>query len=157
MSLPAISSGWRPIIRAAAGLTNVGCPVQLDAEDAFGGGLENQLVLLAEPRQLVRLLLERLALAEQLHEDVDLGAEDVRVERLEDVVDGAELVAAEDIRLAARQRGEEDDRRVAGAVALADQAGGLEAVEVGHLHVEQHDREVRVQQMTEGLACPTAP
>ena len=75
--------------------------VQADAEHALGRGVENQLVLPDEPRQLVRLPLERLALAEQLHEDVHLRAEDLRMEGLEDVVDRAELVAAEDVRLAA--------------------------------------------------------
>ena len=41
------------------------------------------------------------------------------MEGLEDVVDGAELVAAKDVGLAAAQGREEDDRRIPRLVALA--------------------------------------
>ena len=60
---------------------------QIDTEHALRSGVENQLVLFAEPRQLVRLLLDRLAFAKQLDEHPDLGAEHVGIERFEDVVD----------------------------------------------------------------------
>src|SRR5205823_3140797 len=89
------------------------------------------------------------ALPVKLHEDVDLGAEDVGMKGLEDVVDRAELVAAEDIRLAALHRGEEDDRRVARTFSFTDQRRRLEAVEIGHLHVEEDDRELAIEKVLE--------
>ena len=39
--------------------------------------------------------------------------------------------------------------RVAGALARADQLGGLKAVHVRHLHVQENGREIVVQQMTQ--------
>ena len=127
--------------------------VEVHAEDAFGRRVEDQLILPAEPRQLLRLPRDGLRLPEQLDEDVDLVAKDLRLVRLEDVVDRAELVAAEDVRLAAAERRQENDRRAARFVALADEARGLEAVEVGHLHVEQDDCELAVEQRAQRAAA----
>ena len=124
-------------------------PLEIHAEHPLGRRIQNQLVLTAEPRELLRLTLDRFALPEQLDEDVHFRAKDVGIERLEDVVDGAELVTAIDVRFAAAQRGEEDDRRFARAFALAHERGGLEAVELGHLHVEQHDGKFMIEQMTQ--------
>ena len=98
-----------------------GHALEVDAQYAIGRGIEDQLILTDQARQLMRLPRDGLGLPEQLDEDVDLGAKDLRLVRLEDVVDGAELVAAEDVRLVAAQRGEEDDRRVARLVALANE------------------------------------
>jgi hypothetical protein len=126
-----------------------GPPFEVDAEHPFRRGVQDQLILSDHAGELVRLALERLTLAEQLDEDRHFRPEDLRVERLEDVVDRAELVAAEDVRLAAREGGQEDDRRVFGAVALTDQRRGLEPVEIRHLHVEQDYGEVQVQELAQ--------
>ena len=53
----------------------------------------------------------------QLDEDRDLRVEHLRDERLEQVVDRADRVAAEDVRVAAVVRGQEDDRRLPRALA----------------------------------------
>ena len=68
--------------------------------------------------------------------------QDLRAERLEEVVDRADRVAAEHVRVAAVVGGQEDDRRLPAALAAADQLGGLVAVEVRHGDVEQDQREV---------------
>ena len=115
-----------------------------------------------QPRHADRRVVERRAqqrlaarrgarLGVELEEDADLGAQDGRVVRLEDVVDGAGRVAAEDVVALLADRGHEDDRHRARALAALDQLGGLEAVHARHLHVEQHDGEVLA------AAAPSAP
>ena len=95
------------------------------------------------------MLLQALALLPEVDEDRDLRAEDVRVEGLEDVVDGAGRIAAEDVPLVLRDRRQEDDRDRRRARAALDQLGRLEAVHVRHLDVEQDAREVAVEQLAQ--------
>src|SRR5256885_9082869 len=54
-------------------------------------------------------------------------------------------IAAEDLVFIAC--GEEDDRGIPGALALADQRSGLESVEAGHPDIEQNEREIVREQM----------
>ena len=100
----------------------------------------------------MRLTLDRFALSKELHEHADLGAQNLGMKRLEDVVDRAELVAAEHTGLVPAHRGQKNDRRVMRFVALANQAGGLESVQIGHLHVEQDHRKFTLQQRPQRLA-----
>jgi hypothetical protein len=105
-----------------------------------------------EGRALQRLAgAQRVVGAPQVDEDRDLGAQELRVVGLEEVVDGARGVAAEDVLALLGDRRDEDDRDVARALALLDVLGGLEAVEVGHLDVEQDHREVAVEQVAQRL------
>jgi hypothetical protein len=85
----------------------------------------------------------------QLDEHGDLRTQHVGVERLEDVVDGAGRVAAEDLFLLLRDRGDEDDRYVACSFALLDQSRSLEPVENRHLDVEQDDGDLVAQQLAQ--------
>ena len=87
-------------------------------------------------------LRELLLLPMQLEEHVRLVPQDVRLDRLVEEVDRAGFVALEHAVLVARAGGDEDDRHVARALAAAHQLGELEAVHVGHLHVEQRQRDV---------------
>src|SRR3954447_12604008 len=135
------------------GIDECGFAVEVHAEHALDRRVEDQLILPAEARQLLRLPRDGLRLPEQLDEHVDLVAENLRLVRLENVVDGAELVAAEDVRLAAAERRQENDRRTARFVALADQARGFEAVEVGHLHVEKDDGELPIEERPQRAAA----
>ena len=114
------------------------------------------LALAAELRellllQLLRLLPELFRLLVQLDEDGDLGAEHCRAERLEDVVDRACRIAAEDVLLVLGDRGDEDDRDVLRPLALLDQRRRFEAVEHRHLDVQQDDRGIVPQQLAERL------
>ena len=58
----------------------------------------------------------------------DLAAQQARVDRLEQEVDGASLVAAEEPHRLRGVGGDEDDRHVTGALGAAHQLGELEAV-----------------------------
>src|SRR3954447_24011702 len=101
--------------------------------------------------QEVRLALQLFVLRVQLDEDGNLRAQDVRVERLEDVVDGARLVPAENMLVVLRDRRHEDDRDVPRSLALLDQRRGFEAVHDRHLNVEQDYRGVLVQQLAQSV------
>ena len=74
---------------------------QIDAENPLGRRFQNQFVLAAQLPELLRLTLDRFALSKELHEHADLGAQNLGMKRLEDVVDRAEFVAPEHVRLAA--------------------------------------------------------
>jgi hypothetical protein len=89
-------------------------------------------------------------LAKELDEDHDLGLQDLRIERRQDVVHRAQRVPASGVRLVAVGR-DEDDRRVLGALPLAHQRRSLETVETRHVDVEQDDGELLPQQVPEGL------
>ena len=122
----------------------------------IGEDAEAQLSPLLHLQQVARpqhrlLLAEQLVLAPEIHEDRHLGAQDLRVERLEQIVDRAFLVTAEDVRRVLVYGGEEDDGDVPVAPALLDQLGGLDAVEPGHLHVHQDQGEVRLEQVPQRL------
>jgi hypothetical protein len=113
---------------------------------------------LVEPqrfRPLVQFAHELLLLAIELKEDVRLVAQDVRLDRLVEEIDRAALVALEHAVLIAHAGGQEDDRHMAGPLAAAHQLGQLEAVHVGHLHVEQRQRHVVRQQQIERLRAGT--
>src|ERR687888_156390 len=113
-------------------------------------GLRPELRDLAFPQPLL-VARELLPLLVQLDEDGDLRAEDLRVEGLEDVVDRAGLVAAEDLPAVLADRRQEEDRDVPRALPLLDQLGGLEAVEARHLDVEEDDRELLLEPVAERL------
>ncbi len=96
-------------------------------------------------------LPQRAGLLVQVHEDGDLRAQHVRVERLEQVVDRAHRVAAEHVVALLVDRGQEDDRQVLRVLSAADVLRRLEAVEPGHLHVQQREREVLLEQALQRL------
>ena len=75
----------------------------------------------------------------------------VRVDGLHEDVDSARLVAAKDPPRLGRRRGQEDDRHGAGARGAAHQLGQLEAAHVGHLDVDDGDRDVVPEEEIEGL------
>jgi hypothetical protein len=93
--------------------------------------------------------LERLAV--EVDEDRDLRAQNVRIERLEEVVDRSGGVALEDVDLFLRDRRQEDDRNRPRLRALLDQRRGLEAVESRHLRVHQDHGDVVDEQASKGL------
>ena len=90
--------------------------------------------------------------AVQVHEDADLGAQHVRRHRRQDVIDGPEGITLIQMHFIAQRR-DEDDGRVFGLLAPADERRRLEAVHVGHFHVEQDDGVVPFQQPAQRLVA----
>ena len=100
--------------------------------------------------QRVGLLLQLGVAAAQLHEDRHLGAQHLRHDRLEQEIDRAQIVTAEQV-LFIPIAGEEKNRDLPRSRAAADQLGGFKAVHLGHSHVQQDGREIVVQKVAERL------
>jgi hypothetical protein len=96
------------------------------------------------------LLLELPVHPEQLDEHPHLGAQHLRHHRRGNVVDGTERVAALGLDLV-DVGGDEDDRRLGRLAVLADQAGGLQPVDVGHVDIQQDHRELHLQDVAQRL------
>src|SRR6266545_3258889 len=96
-----------------------------------------------------RLLFDLLFLQEELDENRPLRSQDVRLERLQQIVDGAVGVPAEDMGGVTAQRSDEDDRYVSALRPLLDELRRLEPVEARHLNVEQDEREISGQQVAQ--------
>jgi hypothetical protein len=114
---------------------------QADADRRIGEGRAEALLAHAQGR----------GLPVQLDEGRDLRAQHVGVVRLEDVVDRAHRVAAEDLLALLVDGGQEDDRDARGALAALDELRRLEAVHPRHLDVEQDRRVVAVEQQAQRL------
>ncbi len=124
---------------------------RLEVEPVGGlGEALGVLALLAQPPPL-RLLANVLAPPEELDEHRDLRPQHLGLDRELDVVDRPQRVAACHAGLELAHRGHEDDRRLLGAGPPADQAGGLEAVELRHVDVEQDHRELVAQERAQRL------
>ena len=88
----------------------------------------------------------------QVDEHPHLAAQHVGDHRREDVVHRAERVALRGLHLVG-VGGDEDDRRVRRVLVLADEARGLQAVDVGHVDVEQDHRELALQHLAQRLGA----
>ena len=86
----------------------------------------------------------------QLDEHLDLAAQDIRPHRRQDVIDRAERVAVRRLHLVG-VGGDEDDRRVRRPLVLPDELGGLQAVDVRHVDVEQDDGELAREHLAQRL------
>ena len=95
-----------------------------------------------------RPLLHLVELDEHLH----LAAQHVGAHRREDVVDRAERVALRGLHLVGVGR-DEDDGRVRRFLVLPDELRRLQAVDVGHVDVEQDHRELAVQHLAQRLGA----
>jgi len=104
------------------------------------------LEFVALPLLLRDFMPEELVPAVVLEKDLRLGEHGLGREGLDDVVDRAVGVALEDLLLLAADRGDEDDGCVAGALPLADQRRRLEPVELRHLHVEEDERAILLEE-----------
>ena len=89
----------------------------------------------------------------ELDEHRDLGAQDVGVERLGQVVDGASLIRARHELLVGLHRGQEDDRHAARLAAVADHLRRLEPVHARHGDVEQNDGELLLERRLQGVVA----
>ena len=103
---------------------------------------------------LLELGIERLelaGLAVELDEHLDLGAQHLRHHRHRDIVDRADLVAAQMVGVGDLHARHEDHGELLEARVLADHGGELEAVDLRHDHVDQDDGDVGLEQDAERL------
>src|SRR5437870_4111328 len=105
--------------------------------------------------ELVRLPPHKLRLPGQVHKDGNLRPQNLRHNRLENVIHRPYRITPEYVCLAFVSGGEEDDGDILGTVALPDQLGGLEAIHVRHLDIEQNERKVGLEKLPQRLAPRT--
>ena len=117
---------------------------------ALGDLLGQLLVALG---QLVQRVLQLGARRVQLQEHAHLRLQDHVVDRLGYVIHRAGAVTLEPVHVVGVGGGDEDDRGVAQVLGFAQQGGHLEAVHVGHVDVEQDQREFVVQAQRQRLVA----
>ena len=108
------------------------------------GGVEERLLL-------TRLSFYLVCLCEQFDEHGDLGAQNDRVDRLEDIIDGAHRIAADQMLVLLVHGGQKNDRDMLGLLTAADDLSCFIAVDVGHEDIEQDDGEFAPKQLPERL------
>ena len=124
----------------------------LDALLQFGVGLrEFRGALRHATLQLDVELLELARLAVQVGEDPHLGAQQFRHHGHRHIIDRTRLIAAQQIQLAHLDRRDEDDRGAPAARMFADHRRQLEAIEVRHDDIDQHDGDLVSQQVLQRL------
>src|SRR4029077_12965218 len=101
--------------------------------------------------QLAVELFKLPRLAEKLDKDLDLRAQDLRDHRYRHVVHGAHFVTAQAVDVGQQDRRNEDQRRLLEARMVADHRGELEAVDVGHVNVDENDGDVIFEEELERL------
>ncbi|HEV3438103.1 MAG TPA: hypothetical protein VG122_12130 [Gemmata sp.] len=92
------------------------------------------------------LPLYLLGLLEKFDESGDLGPDDDRHQRFDEIIDCTQGVSPLDREVVALESREEDDGCVPGLFPAPDQLGRLEPVQVGHLDVQQEDGELVAEQ-----------
>ncbi len=88
----------------------------------------------------------------KLKEGLGLVAQDLRLERLEQEVHRAGVVALEHPVTLLHAGRHEDDRHVPSALGTAHQLGQLEAIHLGHLHVDQRQGKLVLQHQLQRFA-----
>ena len=89
----------------------------------------------------------------QLDEHLDLGAQNFRDDRRGDVIDRAERISLGHPQLVAVIGGDENDRRMRGFLAAANQRRRLEPVQPRHVDVEQDQRELALEHLPQRLVA----
>src|SRR5215472_6859297 len=82
-----------------------------------------------------------MPLAAELDEDRDLLADDLRIERLDEIVGAPGCVRPVNLFRVLTEGGDEDDGNVAAALERLEMSRNLETVHPGHRHVDQRHGE----------------
>ena len=115
-------------------------------QNAFGGVLQNRPIERPGGFQLPGQALQHAPVALLVEQGLDLGLENLGVERFEHVVHGAAGVAFEHGRFGLFVGGQENDRCQPRTLAAAHQPGNFKAVHLRHLHVQQDQVDIMLQQ-----------
>ncbi|MNV17922.1 hypothetical protein D3C71_1087250 [compost metagenome] len=120
-------------------------------QNAFGRVIQHRCIKGPGGFQIMTQALQGPAVALVFEQRLDLGREDLRVERLEQVIHRTAGIALDDRVLGLFIGGQENDRREAGPLATAHQARHFITVHARHLHVQQHQVDIVFKQQAEGL------
>ncbi len=100
---------------------------------------------------LADLCRELRALAVQIDKHRHLRLQDVDVHGLQNVIHGTDFISSENRLRVFESGSEENDGGVTGTLELSDQCGGFETVHFGHPDVEQNEREVGSENLSQRL------
>jgi hypothetical protein len=103
------------------------------------------------------LLGDEAALQVQIHEDGDLGPEDLRPDRGKDVIHGAQGVPVGQIHVRRAEGADEEDGDLFRSRKIPDPARRREPVHSGHQHVEEYDGEFPFGKPTQALLSRGGP
>ncbi|MNV23529.1 hypothetical protein D3C71_1145430 [compost metagenome] len=120
-------------------------------QNAFGGVLQHRGIERASDLQVMAQALQGPTIALVFQQCLDLGLENLWIERFEQVIHRATGIALDHGVLGLFIGGQENDRREAGPLAAAHQARHLKTVHARHLHIQQHQVHIVFEQQTEGL------
>ncbi|MNN06261.1 hypothetical protein D3C81_1190440 [compost metagenome] len=112
---------------------------------------QQQFLFFAAAFESFQLLAEGLALAKQVDEHRHLAFHRQAVQRLVQEVHRAAFVALEGVVHLAPGGADKDNRDILGLLGAAHQLGQFEAVHAGHLHVEDSQGELVLEQQCQGL------
>src|ERR1700722_20531745 len=101
--------------------------------------------------ELVALSGDLMALLVELEEHAGLAAEDIRLDWFVEEIDCSGLVAPKPALTISRPGGEKDDGDPAGSLRSPHEFGEVVAVHLGHLYVENGERDVLLQQQLQRL------
>ncbi|MDT4827249.1 hypothetical protein FQZ97_605890 [compost metagenome] len=128
------------------GVGEVDQAVLADHQDALGGILQHRGIEGAGAVQLLAEQQQVAAVAFVAQQRLDLVPQYLGIEGFEDEVHRAGGVSLQHGVLGVGDGGDEDDRREAGQRAAAHQAGDFEAVHARHLHVQQDQADLFLEQ-----------
>ena len=100
-------------------------------------------------RQVAQFEIEQFKLARlamKLGKDADFRAQEFRVDRDGDVIDGAPLISLEAVEIGEVNRRDENDRSLLETRMLTNHVGKLEAIDLGHADIHQNDSDVIFEQ-----------
>ena len=126
-------------------------PALVHHQDALGSVVQHRGIEGPRHLQVVAEVLQGPAVALMLQQGLDLGLENLWVERFEQVVHGATGIALDHGVLRLFVGGEKDDRGQPGTLAATHQAGDFEAIHAGHLYIQQHQVHFMFEQQAQGL------
>src|SRR5436853_2889247 len=104
--------------------------------------LEFQVLFMKE----LRLTLNLAGLFEELNKNRHLRSQDLRLDRLHDVVNGAERVSSTQVPDAGAVGGEKNDRYIARLLSAANEFSRFQSVDAWHVDIQQHDGNFVIEQ-----------
>src|SRR5262245_52361572 len=101
---------------------------------------------------LSRFAMQGDGLAVQLHKHADFGPQELRNDRDSNIIDCSVFVALELVKVCVMNGGNKDDSDLLVAGMLAYKCCQFKAVDLRHLHVQEDESNVGVEQMLQRLS-----
>ena len=126
-------------------------PVFVDHQNAFGGIFQYRSIERLGYFQITAQAAQRPGIALMFQQRLHFGFEDLRIEGLEQVIDGAARVALEYRVPGLCIAREKNNRGEPRALAAAHQSGNFKPVHAWHVHIQQHQIDLVTEQQLQGF------